>query len=268
MKNNTIQIYLMLLLCGLVLFFSSCEEVIDLDLNSANPNIVIEANITDLYEEQVVKISLTKGFGEDNSIVPVNNAIVTAQEENGPNYVFTKKTADGQYYSPEFIGKSGVKYTVQVIVNNKTYTAESVMPERVNLDSLSLTSIVFFGDVKKFVQIHYNDPGATNNYYNCVLTVNDKVRNAFYPEEDRFNNGNKVVNTIFNADPSLASGDKVIVDFQCINQNIYKYFFSISQISGNGGPPTAPSNPDSNFNNGALGYFSAHTSKKMEAIIP
>lgn len=268
MKNNKLHRLLILLLGAIAILFSSCDDVIKIDLNSASPQIVIEADITDQFTEQVVKISLTKNFNENNIIVPVHNALVTVQEENGPKYTFTEKNNDGKYFSAKFYGKSGVKYTVQVITNSKTYTAQSIMPNRVQLDSLTLNSLSFFGSEQKFIEVNYNDPSAVSNYYNYVMTVNDVVRNAYYPEEDRFNNGKKVTSTIFNSDPALKTGDKVTVDFQCINKYIYKYFYSISQITGNGGPPTAPSNPDSNFNNGALGYFSAHTSQKMQVVIP
>ena len=223
MKNNKLQILFILLLSALALLFSSCDDVINVDLNSASPQIVIEANITDQFANQVIKVSLTKNFNENNNIVPVHNALVTVQEENGTKYTFTENNNDGQYFSTKFYGKSGVRYTVQVISSNKTYTAQSIMPNRVQLDSLSLTSLTFFGKEQKFIEVNYNDPSSNSNYYNYVMTVNDVVRNAYYPEEDRFNNGKKVTSTIFNSDPALKTGDKVTLDFQCINQKIYKW---------------------------------------------
>jgi hypothetical protein len=256
------------IITGFSFLFSSCEEVIDLNLNQSTPIIVIEANLTNRFESQLIKISLTKAFTDDNTIIPVKNAVVTIKEENGLTYILKESLVFGSYSSVPFKGKVGLNYTVQVSVNGKTYTAQSTMPQPVLLDSITVTELTFFTSKKKYIQVNYQDTPNIGNQYNYVLSVNDEVRNAYYVDSDRFNDGKNVTNTIFNDDPELKKGDKVLVDFQCIEMNIYRYFYSISQISGNGGPPTAPSNPDSNFDNGALGYFSAHTTQKVSVIIP
>jgi hypothetical protein len=251
----------------IISLLSSCEDVIDLELKNAQPVVVIEANVSDQFEQQTVVITQTKPFTEDNSIVPITNALVTISEEGGPTYTASPTTFSGTYATPAFAGKQNKKYTVNVSVNGVTYTAFSTMPSKVPLDSLSITELTFFGSTQKFVQINYKDPVNVRNFYNSLLTVNNELRSGYYVEEDRFNDGNVVKNTIFNSDPELKANDVIKLEFQCIDQNIYKYFFSISQISGNGGPPTAPANPNSNFNNGALGYFSAHTSEIVTATI-
>jgi hypothetical protein len=250
-----------------IALFSSCEDVIDLELKDAKPIVVIEAGVSDQFKPQVVKITQTKPFTQDNAIVPISGAIITINEDGGATFIATPTTTTGTYNTPSFAGKSGKKYTINVTVGNATYTAISSMPNKVPLDSLSLTQLTFFGNTQKFVQVNYKDPINIRNFYNTLLTVNNELRTGYNVEEDRFNDGNIVKNTIFNNDPELKSGDVIKVEFQCIDQNIYKYFFAISQITGNGGPPTAPANPTSNFNNGALGFFSAHTSETKTATI-
>jgi hypothetical protein len=265
MKNR--NRYLYFLTVGIILLFTSCEDVIDLNLKNTDPVIVIEAKVTNRLENQVIKISQTQPFDRENAFVAINNAVVTVTEVGGPTYNFTQ-TNNGYYSSAAFSGIPGKTYRVQVVVNNKTYTAESTMPQVVNLDSLTVTELSFFGERRKYIQVNYKDTPNIANQYNYVLTVNGKVRNGYYVDSDRFNDGNNIINTIFNDDPELTTGDRVEVDFQCIDLPIYRYFFAITQINGNGGPPTAPANPDSNFNNGALGYFSAHTSQKVSLVIP
>lgn len=254
------------ILLSLSVLFISCEKLIDINLNEANPNIVIEANLTDRVQQQVVKISQTKAFSEDNTIVPIKNANILVSDDKGNQYPFTEVTS-GNYLSSFFAGITGRKYTIQVKVNSKIYTASSIMPQRVILDSLTVTNLTLFGNSRKYVQVNFMDPPNIANQYNYVIIVNDTLRNAYYVDNDRFNDGKMVINTIFTGDPELVSGDKIRVDFQCIDNNVYRYFFALSQISGNGGPPTAPSNPDSNFSNGALGYFSAHTLQRMNITL-
>lgn len=252
-----------------IIILSSCEKVIDIDLKNTDPVIVIEANVDDIFGPHLVKISQTKPFTDDNNFVPVLSAEVSLKDlTENRTYIFRDATQTGNYVSVDFKGTPGNKYELSVIANNKTYTATSTMPQKVALDSLTITELSFFGESQKFIQVNYNDPANIANQYNYVLHVNGEIRNAYYVDSDRFNDGKKVTNTIFNADPELKKGDEISIEFQCIDNNIYRYFFAISQISGNGGPPTAPANPTSNFNNGALGYFNAHTSQTKSAEIP
>jgi hypothetical protein len=263
-----LQIIKINILFALVItLFSSCEDVIDLELKDSKPVVVIEANVSDELKRQIVKVSQTKSFTQDNSIIPVSGAIITIKEDGGLTYSLVETTNAGVYQSVNFAGKPGKKYTIDVTTNSKTYTANSTMPNKVALDSLTLTELTFFGNTQKFVQVNYKDPANIRNFYNTLLTVNGELRTGYYVEVDRFNDGSVVKNTIFSDEPELKSKDVIKVEFQCIDQNIYKYFFAISQISGNGGPPTAPANPASNFNNGALGFFSAHTSETKTATI-
>lgn len=259
-------IYLFSLLT-LVIFFTSCEDVIEIKLDKADTKVVIEANVTNVLEPQIIKISQTKPFDDINSFLALKGAVVRLQVENGTTYNFIEGS-DGTYISTPFKGVSGTKYTVIVTIASQTYTAQSIMPAVVNLDSLTVTELSFFGNARKFVQVNYKDAPNIPNQYNYVIKVNDKLRNGYFVDSDRFNDGSQVKNTLFTNEPDLKSGDKVDVDFQCIDMKIYRYYFAISQIAGNGGPPTAPANPDSNFNNGALGYFSAHTSQKVTVTIP
>lgn len=265
MKNY--RFIVILFLASFALFFNSCEDIIELELDNATSKVVIEANVTNILEPQIIKVSRTKSFEEENSFLPVLGATVRVQEENGPTYNFVGGL-NGSYISIPFRGVPGRKYIVTVTVDNQTYTAQSTMPPVVNLDSLTVTELSFFGTTNKLVQVNYKDIPNVPNQYNLVISVNNDLRNGYYPESDRFNDGSQVKNTIFIDEPELKSGDKVLIDFQCIDLNTYRYFFAITQIGGNGGPPTTPANPDSNFNNGALGYFSAHTSQKVSITIP
>jgi hypothetical protein len=50
-------------------------------------------------------------------------------------------------------------------------------------------------------------------------------------------------------------------------RNVFKYFFALSQTGRNGDPPVAPANPDSNFNNGALGIFNSCTTSTQTIVV-
>jgi hypothetical protein len=251
----------------MAIFFTACEKVIDLKLDTGAPVIVIEGNFTDNNEIQTVSISQTIAFKDKNQMSPFTGAIVVLNEENGFETKFMERKPGIYTTLLSIYGTPGKKYTLTVKANNKTYTAVSIMPQPVEITKLRQTELAFFGNKKKFVQVNYLDPAGVPNYYNSRVFVNGVKRDLFYVESDRFNDGKPVVNTIFTSTPDLEIGDKVKIDFECIDANVFRYLFAITQISGNGGPPTAPANPDSNFSNGALGYFSACTSRTDSLVI-
>jgi len=116
------------------------------------------------------------------------------------------------------------------------------------------------------VAANYNDPKDIQNQYRYILTVKGKIEEDAV-SEDRFDDGNKAANVIFYDLNDLVRGDTIEVEFQCIDRNVYKYFYSLGQNSGAGGPPVAPANPPSNFNNKALGVFNAYSTSKKTVVI-
>ncbi len=249
---------------SVMMLFASCEKIISLDLKTAEPVVVIEGYVTDQDEVQTVKISKTYSFAEPNKLNGVSGAQVILT--NGNTSIPFVETAPGIYQSVLFAGLPGEKYTLEVVFEGKTYTASSAMPQKVPIESLTYKKLSFFGSEKTYPVITYQDPAGTQNQYHYVVTLNNIEIKFNSVEEDRFNDGNKVENIIFYALDDLKSGDQIDIEFQTIDRNVFKYFFALSQINGNGGPPVAPSNPVSNFTNGALGVFSAYSTQKKTFI--
>ncbi len=245
--------------------FVGCEKVIDLKLDNVTPLVVIDAGINDLNENQIVKISKTYDFTEPNKFNGVAGAVVVLTTPEGGIINYTEKSP-GIYQTIKMKGTPGKKYRLDVTLEGKTYTAYSTMPKKVTLDSLTFKKFSFFGKDNEYVAVNYSDPAGIENLYRYILTVkgvieNDKVN------EDRFNDGNAVSDVIFYEINDLIAGDKLDVEFQCIDRNVYRYFYSLGQNNGGGGPPVSPSNPVSNFSNGALGIFNAHTTSKLSLVI-
>lgn len=257
MKNLN-KYFSLISILGLTVFITSCEKVIDLKLDNAAPKIVIEAILTDLDVRQIVSLSTTTNFESSNNKVPLSGATVTIKEENGPTITYTEQTP-GNYLSTRYKGVPGKKYTITVTAGGQTYVAISTMPTPVPIKSLSQIELSAFGETRKVVQVNFNDPaGVANFYYNRVF-INNLKNDRYYVDSDRFTDGREVKNNIFIDEPELVTGDKVKIQLLTIDEKVYKYLFSITQITGNGGPPTTPANPESNFSNGALGFFSAST---------
>jgi hypothetical protein len=267
MKKNTLYI-----LVFAALGFSSCEQVIDLSLESSVSQVVVEGNITDLLEKQEVRISRSVAYDESNAYPAVTGAAVVVTDDAGGSWTFAE-TQPGTYSFPSFKGVPGHTYTLTVNANGRQYIATSTLPQQTTLDSISIKSFDFGGDDNRQVQVHYSDPAGVANQYRYVVKVNGKQEKAVYAENDRFTDGNHVTSVLFYPDDDddnfkLKIGDTVEVEMQCIDKDVFTYWFTLMQQSQNGpGGGTIPGNPPSNLSNGALGYFSAHTSATKTLVV-
>jgi hypothetical protein len=263
MKSNLLTIICISTL--IITFLSGCEKVIDLELKDAEPVVVIYGDINDQTDNQYVRISRTYSFTEPNKFNAVTGArvIVTTQAGSVINY---SEITPGVYQSPKFRGRTGVSYTLDVTVDGKKFTAISTMPQKVILDSLNFREVSFFGKNSLHLVANFLDPKDIQNQYRYVLSVKSKVVEDVV-SEDRFNDGNTVANTIYHELNDLEPGDDIELDLQCIDRNVYRYYYAFGQNLGEGGPPVAPANPPSNISNGALGIFSVHTSSKRIAKV-
>lgn len=256
------SIYTILLAGGLL---TGCEKVIDLKLDNATPLVVIDAGISDQNENQIVKVSKTYDFTEPNKFNGVSGAKVMLTNPDG-SVVNYAEISPGIYQTIKMKGTPGKSYKLDVVLDGKTYTANSTMPAKVALDSLTFKKFNFFGEENTYLAVNYSDPAGVVNQYRYILKVKGKIEDDKV-NEDRFNDGNKVSDVIFYELKDLMVGDKLDVEFQCIDRNVYRYFFSLGQNNGQGGPPVSPANPVSNFSNNALGIFNAHTSNKLSVVI-
>jgi hypothetical protein len=259
-------------LLALAIFIGSCEKVIDIDLNEADKKYVIEGYITDVAGTAKVLISQTKNFDESNDFAAISGAVVSIREEGGTPVIFNE-TQPGIYENAAMRGSSGKQYTLSVTMGGKTFTGYSTMPVKVNLDSIYVTDEFIFTETKKIVNAVLQDPPGIGNNYRFVQYVNNKKEDQIMLRNDDYSDARKIVNKLFYFDDddstrTIKRGDNIRIDMHCIDPVIFKYWYSLDRSSTGGSEQATPSNPVSNLQGGALGYFSAHTSQTKTMIVP
>lgn len=251
------------------ILFTSCEKVIDIDLKNSTQQIVIEANITNTNQQQTILLSKTANFSESNTFTKISGAVVTVVEEAGSTYTFAE-TSPGTYLSnSSFKGISGKNYTLNISSQSTNYTAQSKMPIPILLDTLLAENVFFAGEDRIIIKPQYKDPQGLGNYYHLKQFVNGIQTKGVFVFDDRFNDGGIITRPLLNTDAAIKKGDTVTVELQCIDFATYKFYVGLDAISNNNPfGSTTPSNPPSNINNNALGYFAAHTVHRKTIIIP
>ncbi len=246
---------------------SSCTKVIDLNLEQQAGTIVIEGEINDKPGPYFVKINKSVTFDQSSIFPPVANAQVVISDNTGQRDTLTY-TSNGIYKSNTLQGINGNSYTLEINAEGKQFKAMSTMPKKITLDTLVENLIQTpQGDRKIIVPIYFDGMELGNNYRK-LLTINGKLDKNISVDNDNINNGKPNQRPIFSPTAELKTGDTVSVELQCIDKNVFDYYFTLSNIAGQGpGGGTTPSNPPNNISNNALGIFSANSSSTKTIII-
>ena len=243
--------------------FVSCQKVIDLKLQSTTSKIVIQGNINNLSGPYIIKISKTVDFDQSGVDYPaVSNAIVEISDNKGNSEMLIESTTAGIYKTSILQGVPGNTYILKVTIDNKVYTAISTMPYPINIDTITFQDGMF-GKTKQSI-ICFNDPPIIKNYYRIIQKINGIQNEDFEIINDDLYNGNLIR---YSSMSQIKSGDSVLVYLQSIDENVYEYFRTASSGS-KGNQSAAPSNPISNINNEALGYFNAYSLQEKAIIVP
>jgi hypothetical protein len=266
MKINNLKRCVAIL--SLTIVVISCTKVINLKLGNDSGKLVIEGNVTNVYGPQYIVLTHNVPFTNTNTYPPVTGATVTVSDNMGNTYPFTEGAA-GVYASGTFGGIAGNKYTMAVTTGGVTYTAGSIMPALVQLDSISAQPDAFnSSNNRRQINVHFQDPGGIVNQYRFVMFVNNVQVNSTFAYNDEFTNGRYVNLEIVETTTDIYPGDSVKVEMQCIDKPVYNYWYTLMQQQQDGpGGGVAPSNPPTNITPVSLGYFSAHTTQTQSIVV-
>jgi hypothetical protein len=257
-------LYIVLVFATII--FSGCEKVIDVDLNNAEPKLVIDAVIKwqkgTTGEEQVIKLSLTNDFFT-NEILPANGASVTITNSVDETFTFLEDGTTGNYICSNFNPVIGEIYTLVVIYDGEIYTATNPLmatPPIINIQQETVPG--FGGDDQIQIKFFYQDNGAEDNYYLLGVKNPNKQIPEFGVVSDEFFQGNIMFG--FYGSSETEPGITLKLSVQGITFGFHNYMNILTTIGGSGSgnpfatpPATLRGNivNQTNSNNFPLGYF-------------
>lgn len=248
----------------------SCEKEINIDLETAEPQYVIEGNISNADGPYFVSIFKSVAFSERNDFPPVSGALVVIRSSN--NEVDTlKETGSGIYSTTTLQGKVETTYILQIESEGNSFNAQSTIPALTILDSIRFIDFSSpNGENSKAIVPVFQDPIDQANYYRFIQSKTSFRDNSYILFSDFTFNGNVNQRPIFSQDFEMNPGDTLSVEMRSLDPGTFLYFNALSRITGNGPNQVAtPTNPPNNIKGtSALGYFSAHTSQSLEAVVP
>lgn len=259
-------IYKLTAIFFLLMLFASCEQIVDLDLDSAPPRLVIDASIT---EDMPCIVILTKSqdFKDNGPYNRISGAKVRLTTKDGETEILEEALGEPGFYISEMLGVVNQKYLLEVTVGDEIYRASATVPEYIPINEVYIYEIKA-GDKSWFSPSYiYNDPPYTDNYYYSLMYVNGKRLKSIYLNDDEHLNGEEIHRILFfdkddNNDNDLETGDRVRIEMQNLDKGMYTYYQSLFSAA-NGGA----TNPITNFTGDVLGCFKAYNSSSIEMIV-
>ena len=248
------------------LLSTSCEEVVDIDLNNSEPKLVIDAIIKwqkgTTGENQTIKLSLTNDF-YTNDILPANGAIVTVTNSSNVVFNFVEVPTTGDYVCDNFLPVIGEVYRLEILYEGAVYTASSALiatPDIINVEQETVVGIS--GEDEIQIKFFYQDNGAEENYYLLGVKNPNKQIPEFGVVSDEFFQGNVMFG--FYGSSETEPGITLDLSVQGVTKSYHNYMNKLITIAGSGSgnpfatPPATVRGNISNITNNAnypLGYF-------------
>tara|TARA_R110002050_G_scaffold300364_1_gene469401 strand:- start:8421 stop:9236 length:816 start_codon:yes stop_codon:yes gene_type:complete len=247
--------------------FTSCEDVIEVDLKSAQPRLVIDASLNWFKEtqgnNQYIRLTLSAPFF-DNTVPPANGATVIVTDLNNNTFSFIEEENTGLYINNSFIPVIDGVYNLTITYNNETYTAsEKLMPVS-TIDYVEQKNKGGFSGDETEIKAYYTDPEGIDNYYFFeFINTTTKVQ-SLEAYDDEFTDGNQIF--AFFSDENLTTGAKIIIKSYGISKQFYEFIsLLLQQTNDESGDPfelqpaTVRGNcvNQTNPENYPLGYFKA-----------
>lgn len=124
-----------------LLALSSCTDVIEVDLDEGQSVLVVDAFLTNMPGEQVIKLRYTDPYFSNEFSPTATGATVVVSDNQGNDFTFTDEDNDGNYtwFLGNMIafGNIGRDYTLTITLEGKTYVASSSMNPVPPIDSIS-----------------------------------------------------------------------------------------------------------------------------------
>ncbi len=249
--------------------FSSCEKVIDVNLNDADPRVVIEGKLTTEEGNNYISISKTSNFYSDELPVSITGAEVEVSDLDGNVFIFDE-VYSGIYRNNTFTAKSYNKYKLHISSDNKTYESTSETFYPVKIDSIAIEENNFGpkggnkdDELHYKVTCYFTDKLNEDNFYRLRIFINGEFVSGFFCINDNFFDGKTIPYAFGNI--SLEDGDVVMVELLGIDEANYDYFYMLQQLV-NDGENITPGNPPSNIIGDAIGVFGASSLDRMNKV--
>ena len=249
-----------------MIFLVSCEEVVEIDVPSGQPKLVISAIFEVYFDENPViantdvTLNISADYFEEGNPIVTNAAVFITNLSDNSIITYNDANQDGVYKpSVSFIPEDDINYELTVIYDGETYKATNVKQKTPVLNNVEQGDETLFSGEETELKVSFTDDATQENYY-----IFDFDKGEFGALEDRFFNGSDYEFSSFYQEDEVDLPETVEIKFGSVTKDYFDFFRVVLNQSGeNGGGPfqSVPASllgnivNQTNFINFPLGYF-------------
>jgi hypothetical protein len=264
-----------LYILSLIFMFYSCEDVIELEVPSAEPRLVIDASLNwfegDSGEYQNIKLTRSSPFFS-NQILPATGALVNVTD-NSTTYSFIDSNNNGIYECYNFNPQLNQEYTLSITYNEELYLGTETMISVTPIDFIEQNNEGGFSGDETEIKAFYTDPIEEENYYFFEFKEEFETNPYLEVYDDEFTNGNQIF--AFYSNQNTQIGNELSIKNYGVSRQFYEFMFLLLQQTSVGGgpfevqPATVRGNctNKTNTENFPFGYFRASQATEISYII-
>lgn len=267
----------------ILLAFSSCEDVIDLELDEGRSQLVIDAFVNSDSTLQTIRLTKSAAYFLNGPTPPALGATVQIIGPNNQVYPFIADNQGNYQYDPATNGKLdsiGFRYQLRVDYEGKSFSAYSRLNPVPPIDSITyeFEEAEPGSEAGYYAQFYARDFAGSNDFYWAKAFKNGKPINPKEPadfilSQNAAFSGDGADGFIFilpirfainNEEEPYEIGDSCSVILHSINEDVFNYLIQVATQASNDGlfaTPTANVKTNitdiaGNIQEDALGVFS------------
>ncbi|MEQ8623977.1 MAG: DUF4249 domain-containing protein [Vicingaceae bacterium] len=248
-------------------FLYACEDVIDLDLNTGESQLVVDAFLTSDSTLQKIRLSKSAEYFLNAQTPAVNNAKVEVFGPNNQRYEFISDGAGNFVYDPQVAGpldSIGFTYQLELTYEANKYIAFSMLNPVPPIDTIlvAFEEASTFTEEGYFTQFFAVDFAGRRDFYwikafKNGIPINEENPSSLILSQDASFSGDgadgfpfilPIRAAITDEENPFQVGDVSSVELLSLNEAVFEYLDQVTIQANNGGLfSTPPANIRSNI---------------------
>jgi len=231
-----------LMLLGLLVLVISCEDVIEVDVPTEEPRLIIDAliriDVNQELSQPTIKVSLTGSFFGTTPVTGLTDITITNLDfdnAGGGNAIILEEVEpnSGIYRDPDPVGTDFLtdgRLILQLTHEDRIYFARTEFVPTVPIDNLEQGDETLFDDEDTELKVTITDDAQSDDFY-----ILDFQSGEFLALEDEFFNGQTFEFSYF-LERDLVAGEELTVSILGADQTFFNYVdLLVEQTQDDGG---------------------------------
>ncbi len=222
--------------------FTACEKVIELDLDTQEKELVIDAHIDwekgTTGQEQTILLSYTQPYYSQEAPESASGATVLVADNQGNIFPFVEHIA-GTYKNDNFTPTLGRRYALMVQYQGKEYVASDILKEVPQLTEDNITQSNDGGFTRNEIMLTLRfdaNAGETNNFVLRIKASSDGVTRLYGFNDRYFPDGHfttQILSLSSKEEEKFKPGDTVEITLFRVSETYMNYIRVLSNNASN-----------------------------------